>query len=231
MQETRETWVWSLGWEDPLGEEMATHSSILAWKIPWTEEPGGPQSVGSQRGGQTERLTLCMFHWIWCKAIFVFLSSGILLLLFCLFSLKYSWFTMLWRILLLNVVKKKWLSNTTLYTPTDIFSTFTRDAAGQEDMPNEWSVEQKPMNFFQRQQTLSYLFPLVSSWGLCSLFGKVLDVTSLWFPRAVWKAPSSMLVETSHSEFWPYFNLLWGCQLGVPGDLKHRRQKHSHGLI
>ena len=41
---------------------MATHSSILAWKIPWTEEPGGPQFVGSQRGGQTERLTLCMFH-------------------------------------------------------------------------------------------------------------------------------------------------------------------------
>ena len=37
----RETWVRSLGWEDPLEKEMATHSSILAWKIPWTEEPGG----------------------------------------------------------------------------------------------------------------------------------------------------------------------------------------------
>ena len=36
----RETWVQSLGWEDPLGEGMATHSSILAWRIPWTEEPG-----------------------------------------------------------------------------------------------------------------------------------------------------------------------------------------------
>ena len=45
----RETWVWSLGWEDPLEKEMATHSSILAWKIPWTEEPGGLQSTGSQR--------------------------------------------------------------------------------------------------------------------------------------------------------------------------------------
>ena len=38
-----------LGWEDPLEEEMATHSSILAGKIPWTEEPGGPQCTGSQR--------------------------------------------------------------------------------------------------------------------------------------------------------------------------------------
>ena len=44
-----ETWVQSLGWEDPLEEEMATHSNILAWKIPWTEEPGGLQSQGSQR--------------------------------------------------------------------------------------------------------------------------------------------------------------------------------------
>ena len=44
-------WVGSLGRDDPLEEEMATHSSILAWKIPWTEEPGGLQSVGSQRVG------------------------------------------------------------------------------------------------------------------------------------------------------------------------------------
>ena len=46
MQETR---VWSLGWEDPLEKEMASHSSVLAWEIPWTEESGGLQSVGSQR--------------------------------------------------------------------------------------------------------------------------------------------------------------------------------------
>ena len=45
----RETWVQSLGWEDLLEEEMATHSSILAWEIPWTEEPGGLQSMGLQR--------------------------------------------------------------------------------------------------------------------------------------------------------------------------------------
>ena len=50
-QETQETQVPSLGQEDCLGEEMAGHSSIRAWKIPWTEEPGGPQSMGSQRVG------------------------------------------------------------------------------------------------------------------------------------------------------------------------------------
>ena len=48
MQETQ---VWSLDWEDPLEEEMATHSSIHVWKIPWTEGPGGLQSRGSQRVG------------------------------------------------------------------------------------------------------------------------------------------------------------------------------------
>ena len=47
----QETGVQSLGWEDPLEKEMATHSSILAWEIPWTEEPGGLQSMGSQRVG------------------------------------------------------------------------------------------------------------------------------------------------------------------------------------
>jgi len=47
----QETWVQSLGWEDPLEEEMAPHSSILAWKISRTEEPGGLQFMGSQRVG------------------------------------------------------------------------------------------------------------------------------------------------------------------------------------
>ena len=46
-----ETWVPSLGQEDPLEKEVATHSSILAWRIPWTEQPGGLQSMGSQRVG------------------------------------------------------------------------------------------------------------------------------------------------------------------------------------
>ena len=49
MQKTQETWVQSLGQEDPREEGMATYSSILAWGIPWTEEPGGLQSMGSQK--------------------------------------------------------------------------------------------------------------------------------------------------------------------------------------
>ena len=51
MQKTQETWVRSLGWEGPLEEGMATHFSILAWEIPWTEEPGGLQSIQLQRVG------------------------------------------------------------------------------------------------------------------------------------------------------------------------------------
>ena len=51
IQETQETQVQSLGGEDPLKKERATHSSILAWEIPCTEEPGGLQSKGSQRAG------------------------------------------------------------------------------------------------------------------------------------------------------------------------------------
>ena len=47
----QETWVQSLGWEDPVEKEMATHSSILAWRIPWTEKPGRLQPTGSQRVG------------------------------------------------------------------------------------------------------------------------------------------------------------------------------------
>ena len=47
----QKTWVQSLDMEDPLEKEMATHCSILAWEIPWTEDPGGLQSMGLQRGG------------------------------------------------------------------------------------------------------------------------------------------------------------------------------------
>ena len=54
----RETWVQSLGWEYPLEKGMAAHYSILAWRIPWTEKPGGLQSMGSQRVIMTEQPTL-----------------------------------------------------------------------------------------------------------------------------------------------------------------------------
>ena len=56
----RETRVRSLGREDPLEKEMATHSSILAWRIPWTEEPGGLQSMESQRVGHNEATSLSL---------------------------------------------------------------------------------------------------------------------------------------------------------------------------
>ena len=51
MQETQETWIWSLGQEDPLEKALVTHASILAWKISWTEQPDGLQAKTSQRVG------------------------------------------------------------------------------------------------------------------------------------------------------------------------------------
>ena len=56
LSAVQETWVQTLGQEDPLEKEMATHSSILAWRIPWTEEPGGLQSMGHKESDTTERL-------------------------------------------------------------------------------------------------------------------------------------------------------------------------------
>ena len=61
MQEPQETQVQSLGQEDPLEEDVAARSSILAWKIPWTEEPVVVQSMGLQRVGITEQLSTCLF--------------------------------------------------------------------------------------------------------------------------------------------------------------------------
>ena len=59
----RETWVRFLGREDPLEKEMATHSSILAWRTPWTEEPGGLQSTGSQRVGHDWATSLSLYNY------------------------------------------------------------------------------------------------------------------------------------------------------------------------
>ena len=71
----RETWVWSLGWEDPLEKEIATHPSILAWKIPWTEEPGRLQSVGSQSRTRLSNFTFTFFHQSSPLAFYLSLSS------------------------------------------------------------------------------------------------------------------------------------------------------------
>ena len=64
----QETWVRSLGWEDPLEKGMATHSSILAWRILWTEEPGGLQSMGSERVRQDWVITHTLDTFIWLPA-------------------------------------------------------------------------------------------------------------------------------------------------------------------
>jgi len=63
----QETWVWSVGQEDPLEKEMATHSSTLAWKIPWTEKPGRLQSMGSQRVGHDWATSLSLFTFMYWR--------------------------------------------------------------------------------------------------------------------------------------------------------------------
>ena len=68
MQRMPEIWIQPLGQEDPLEKEMATHSSILAWEIPWTEEPGGLQSMGSKRVGHDLSIPLTVSNdkiWGW----------------------------------------------------------------------------------------------------------------------------------------------------------------------
>ena len=78
----RETQVRSLGGEDLLEKEMATHSSTLAWRIPWTEEPGRLQSMGSQRVGHTERLHF-HFHLSLHVTLSLLVSVSLSLSLFC----------------------------------------------------------------------------------------------------------------------------------------------------
>ena len=79
MQEVQEAQFLSLGWEDPLEEGMATHSSILAWRIPWTEEPGGLRSMGSQRVRQGMLFKLhCLIVCTFCQTV-----SSVMLADFC----------------------------------------------------------------------------------------------------------------------------------------------------
>ena len=72
----QETWVLPLGWEDLLEKEIATHSSILASKIPWAEEPGRLQSMGSQRVSMTEQLSFS-YHFKSCKTLILSVSRWI----------------------------------------------------------------------------------------------------------------------------------------------------------
>ena len=75
MQETQEMKVWSLGQEDYLEKEKAAHSSILVWRIPWTEEPGGLQSMGSQTAGHDWATNTFTFHFL----SFTYLKSYLIL--------------------------------------------------------------------------------------------------------------------------------------------------------
>ena len=74
----RGTQVWSLGWEGPLEEEMATHSSILVWGIPWTEEPGGLQSIGLQRVRHNWVTNTFIFHQPEICAVSFFVSFSLI---------------------------------------------------------------------------------------------------------------------------------------------------------
>ena len=71
MQGMQERQVWSLGWEDALKKEMATHSNNFAWEIPWTEEPGGLQSMGWKESDMTEQLRTHAHLHIYCKVVSV----------------------------------------------------------------------------------------------------------------------------------------------------------------
>ena len=91
-----EAWVRSLGQEDPLEKEMATHSSILAWRIPWTEEPGGLQSMGSQRVGRTRLSNFTVYRlltrYLSKERIQSFLSHPLIILFSSLLkNLEGSW--------------------------------------------------------------------------------------------------------------------------------------------
>ena len=82
----RETRIWSLGWEDALEKEMAAHSSILAWRIPWMEEPGRLQSMGLQRVGHNRATSLSFFLFLFTEC-FLFGCAGSSLRRVCWLSL------------------------------------------------------------------------------------------------------------------------------------------------
>ena len=79
-----EIWVQSLGWEDPLEKEMAIHSSTIAWKIPWTEEPGRLQSMGLQRVGHDWVTSRSRYQIMW----FANISSQSVVYIFFLFTMS-----------------------------------------------------------------------------------------------------------------------------------------------
>ena len=110
----QETWVWSLGWEDPLEKEMATHSSTLAWKIPRTEEPGRLQSMGSQRVGHDWVTSLLL-----TRMVITFLSRSKRLLI--------SWLQSPSTVILEPTEIKS-------ATVSTVFPSISHEVMGQDDM-------------------------------------------------------------------------------------------------
>ena len=117
----RETWLRSLGREDPPEKEMATHSSILAWRIPWTEEPGGLQSTGSQRVGHDWETSLSLsFTFIHLKPRLIYLYSIFRLFLFScvyVFCLIYESLTWLQKTELYKEEYSREISLSVFYSP------------------------------------------------------------------------------------------------------------------
>ena len=113
MQETQYIWVQSLDGEDPPEEEMATHSSILAWRIPWTEEPGRLQSVGLQ--SQTRLKQLSMHTWKNCQRMDDGLTSCWVIFISFFVFLVFSDFLQ-WSCISLKIIEKIDIIYQSLYT-------------------------------------------------------------------------------------------------------------------
>ena len=115
MRETWEPWVWSLGWEDPLKDGMATYSILLSWRITWTEKPGGIQFIGSQKVGHDWSDLVCMCDSLFFKCTMSFYTFDPSHMTFLLSSMTFSfspptlstssWFKVQLKILLCSFLR------------------------------------------------------------------------------------------------------------------------------
>ena len=136
----QETWIRSLGWEDPLEEGMATHSSILAWRIPETEEPGGPQSTASQRGRHDWSDWACLYLLGWLSP-----------LMFVCFSCFLTWTT--FQKYLLNLLQYWFYFMFGFFLAMRHVGSWTRIPCFGERSLNHWSTREVLVFF-----PLSFLF-------------------------------------------------------------------------
>ena len=123
----RQTWIWSLVWEDPLEKGKGTHSSILAWRIPWTEEPGGLQSMGSQRilSNWVTSLSLS-FHKSYCENLqntWDYYNN----ILYLFYHKPFQWFSRIywldWEVLICKCQFQAFVSCTSPPTPRKLHQT------------------------------------------------------------------------------------------------------------